>query len=199
MRYASREPPAVAASIGFRYSATSCTPALALGGVMRTSLPLRLTSEEDDNSPLCKGCRVYHMFAKHSGGRSCITVEHTPGSKGQMPCLWCNMTQFPLPAVLQHQRKSTTGRHASIAVCIQRASCCSCQHGLQVLCQLLHCDGVVSGHLVENINQLALLSQQVGSECCTPCQPRFSIHTLAMTDYIGKMRQAKRRPRQHSL
>ncbi len=103
-----------------------------------------------------------------------------------------------LPAVLQQQRKSITGRPGSIAVGTQGASCRSCQHGLQVLCQLLHCDGV-TGQPVENINQLALPSQQVVSECCTPCQPGFSIHTLTVTVYIGKMRQAKRRPRQHRL
>ena len=85
------------------------------------------------------------------------------------------MKELHLPAVLQQQRMSNTGRPASEAVGIQGASCRSCQDGLQVVCQLLHCDGV-TGHLVRNINQPAFLSQQVGSECCTPCQPATSVY-----------------------
>ena len=104
--------------------------------------------------------------------------EHTQGSKGQMPCMcFFDRTELPLPAVLQQQRMSTTGRPASIAVGIQGASCRSCQDGLQVICQLLHCD-VVTGHLVRNINQPALLSQHVDSERCTSCQPAFSTYII---------------------
>ena len=124
-----------------------------------------LLCEEGDNSTLCKGGRVYHMFAsKKQVAVVAAQCEHTPGSKRHMPCMcFFDMTQFPIPAVLQQQRKRTTDRPASIAIGIQGASCCSCQHGLQVICQLLHCDGV-TGQLVKNINYLALLSEQVVSE-----------------------------------
>ncbi len=46
---------------------------------------------------------------------------------------------------------------------MQGASCRNCQDGLQVVCQLLHRDDV-TGHLSGNIDQLALLSHQVGAE-----------------------------------
>ncbi len=58
----------------------------------------------------------------------------------------------------------------STAVGIQGASCCSCQNGLQVVCQLLHCGGV-TGHAAGNIDQSALLGRQVGAENCMPRQP----------------------------
>ena len=80
---------------------------------------------------------------------------------------------------------SNTAWPASLAVGIQAASCCSCQNGLQVVCQLLHCGGLtcrVEGH----VNQLALLSQQAGSEHCPPCQPADGTHGLAKGVYIGR-------------
>ncbi len=61
---------------------------------------------------------------------------------------------------------------------MQGASCCSCQDGLQVVCQLLHCDDV-TGHLVGNIDKPALLSHQVGAEHCTPRQPAVYTSSLA--------------------
>ena len=125
----------------------------------------------------------------------------TPGSKGQMPCMcFFNMTELDLPAVLQQQRKSTTGGPASWAVGIQGASCRSCQHGLQVVCQLLHCNAV-TGHVVRNINQPAFPSQQVASEHCTPCQPAVVTYTRTLAEgvCIGRQQTAQRRPRQHSL
>ncbi len=67
---------------------------------------------------------------------------------------------------------------ASAAVGIQGASCRSCQDGLQVLCQLLHC-GDITGHLVGNIDQLALLTKQVGTKHGTPCQPAVYASRLA--------------------
>ena len=67
---------------------------------------------------------------------------------------------------------------ASKAVSLQGASCCSCQDGLQVVCQLLHCDDV-TGHVSGNIDQPALLSHQVGAEHCTPRQPAVYVKTLA--------------------
>ena len=126
--------------------------------------------------------------------------EHTPGSKGQMPCMcFFNMKELHLPAVLQQQRMSNTGRPASVAVGIQGASCRSCQNALQVVCQLLHCEGV-TGQYFGNINQPALLSQQVGSECCTPCQPATSVYIFnTQFQHIDRKGQAKQRPRQHSL
>ncbi len=74
--------------------------------------------------------------------------------------------------------RSTTDWPASKAVGISGASCCSCQDGLQVVCQLLHCDGV-AGQLLGNLNQPALLSQQVGTEHCTPRQPAVYASMLA--------------------
>jgi hypothetical protein len=73
---------------------------------------------------------------------------------------------------------NNTAWPASKVVGIQGASCCSCQDGLQVVCQLLHRDDV-TGHLSGNIDQLALLSDQVGAEHCTPGQPAVYASTLA--------------------
>lgn len=78
-----------------------------------------------------------------------------------------------------------SGRPASNAVGIQGASCRSCQDRLQVVCQLLHRDGV-AGHIVRNINQPALLSQQVDSEHGTPSQPAFETYMLTKEVYIGR-------------
>ena len=84
-----------------------------------------------------------------------------------------NRNELHLPAVLQQQRKNINGhRPASKAVGIQGASCRSRQNGLQEVCQLFHFYGIAE-HLMRNTNQPALLSQQVGSEHCTPCQPVF--------------------------
>ena len=137
------------------------------------------------------GCTTYLQVA--GVVEVAAQCEHTPGSKGQMPCMcFLDMTQFPIPAVLQQQRKSTTDKPASKAVGIQGASCRSCQHGLKALCQLIHCDGV-TGHLVQNIKQPALPSQQVPSEHCTPCRPALltymyicmlCLYTIFMYYYI---------------
>ena len=67
---------------------------------------------------------------------------------------------------------------ASKAVGIQGPSCCCCQDGLQVVCQLLHCDDIAS-HVGVNINQPALLGHQVGAEYCTPRQPAVYASMLA--------------------
>ncbi len=100
------------------------------------------------------------------------------------------MKELHLPAVLQQQRMSNTAWPASLAVGVQGASCCSCQDGFQVVCQLLHC-GDVTGRLEGNIDQPALLSQHVGSEHCTPCQPAILTYTHAEGVYIGRKRKAK--------
>jgi len=73
---------------------------------------------------------------------------------------------------------SDTAWPASKAVGMQGASCRSCQDGLQVVCQLLHRD-CVTGHRSGNIDQLALLSHQVGAEHCRPRQPAVHARTLA--------------------
>ena len=75
-------------------------------------------------------------------------------------------------------RNGNTDWPASKAVGMQGASCRNCQDGLQVVCQLLHRDDV-TGHLSGNIDQLALLSHQVGAEQCTPRQPAVYASTLA--------------------
>ena len=67
---------------------------------------------------------------------------------------------------------------ALLAVGIQGRPRCSCQDGLQVVCQLLYYDGVMS-HCLGNINQLALLSKQVAIEYSTPCQPALYTYVLA--------------------
>ena len=89
---------------------------------------------------------------------------------------FCGHLQKELNAMLStvvfnlHIRIKYTACLASKAVGIQRPPRCCCQHGLQIVCQLLHC-GVVIGHLVGNVNQTALLGHQVGAEYCSPRQP----------------------------
>ena len=96
----------------------------------------------------------------------CISSPH------KITCLlwWCN-----------REARSTTDWPASKAVGIQGASCRCCQDGLQVLCQLLHCESVI-GYVVGHINQLALLSQQVGAEHSTPRQP--AVYARTLTDAV---------------
>ena len=67
-------------------------------------------------------------------------------------------------------RTMYTARLASKAVIIKGPPRYCYQDGLQIVCQLLHCDGV-NGHLVGNVNQTALLGHQVGAEYCLPRQP----------------------------
>ena len=73
-------------------------------------------SEQDDNRarPCARveGCASYlHLAVVAEVAAQC---EQTPDSKGQMPCMcFFNMTELDLPAVLQQQRKSTTGAPAS--------------------------------------------------------------------------------------
>ena len=98
--------------------------------------------------------------------------------QGADACVCFLSTQKYLPAVMLQQGRRTTDCPASKAVGIQGASCRSCQDGLQVVCQLLHCDNV-TGHLLGNINQPALPSHQVGAEQCTPRQPAVYARTLA--------------------
>ena len=105
--------------------------------------------------------------------------EHTPACKGQKACMcFFNMNKLHLPTVLQQQRMSITAWPASEAVGIQEGSCRSCQDGLQVICQLLHCDDV-TGHLLGNIHQPALLGKQVAVEHSTPCQSAIYTYVLA--------------------
>ena len=97
-----------------------------------------------------------------------------------------------LPAIImQQQRMGITAWPASKAVGIQGTSCRSCQDGLQVLCQLLHCNDV-TGHLAENIDQLALLSKQVGAEHCTPRPPAVYASMLAQKCcLVGRARRER--------
>ena len=105
--------------------------------------------------------------------------EHTPACKGQKPYMcFFNMHKLHLPVVLQQQRMSNTAWPASSAVEVQGASCCCCQDGLQVVCQLLQCDTVTS-HISGNIHQPALLGKQVGVEHSTPCQSAIYRYVLA--------------------
>ncbi len=75
-------------------------------------------------------------------------------------------------------RSRDTAWLASKAVGIQGPPRCCCQHGLQVVCQLLHRDDVAS-HVLVNINQPALLGHQVDAEQCMPRQPAMYASMLA--------------------
>jgi len=137
---------------------------------------------------------AWHRSIAASLGRHCsmIFMQNSRGKRHVFPhreaSLW---TQ---------QGVSITVWPVSTAVGIQRASCCSYQDGLQVICQLLHRDAV-TGHLVGNIDQLALLSHQVGAEHCTPCQPAVYARTLAeevrtmLSSRKGARAKAKHRQR----
>lgn len=132
-------------------------------------------------------CQIAHCLRCNA-----LLVQHTADLQCKLPrgpCHWvelgwyyleiasfCGHLQKELNAMLStvvfnlHIRIKYTACLASKAVGIQRPPRCCCQHGLQIVCQLLHC-GVAIGHLVGNVNQTALLGHQVGAEYCLPRQP----------------------------